>query len=190
MIEKIHGAVHEAGFKNVSVYTDGMELTAEFTNNKYLSQQKAIGRVLRILLFHAPSNTGKLTAVAKRRGIPLVRVSVNPDHLEKYLLGEIGEDIFSKPLEIETVTEDYAKSRDTFKTGNDKKLQVSYGVKPDIETYLNDPSGFFKCRLGIKPYATASLWKGAEAFARYDIPFYSNITSSNEPPADVVRSDS
>ena len=190
MIEKIHSAVHDVGFENVSVYTDGRDLTAEFVNNKYLSQQKAIGRVLRILLFHAPSNTKKLTAIAKRRGIPLVRVSVNPDHLEKYLFGEISEDILPKLVEIETVTEDYGKSRDTVRAGRDKKLQVSYGVKPDFETYLNDPSGFFKCRVGIKPYATASLWKGAEAFARYDIPFYSNISSSNEPPPDAVRSDS
>ena len=190
MVDLIHDAIHEAGFKNVSVYTDGKELTAEFTNEKYLSHQKATGRVLRILLFHAPSDTGKLTAIAKRRGIPLLRVSVNPDHFEKYLFGEISEDIFPKLIEVETATDDYGKSKDTIGTGEEERFSLSYGIKPDIETYLNDPSGFFKGRVGIKPQATASLWKGAEAFGQYDIPFYSNISSSNEPPPDAVRSDS
>ena len=55
---------------------------------------------------------------------------------------------------------------------------------------MNDPSGFAQYRIGIKPYVTATLWKGGVASARFDLPFYSNISSSNIPPSDAVRSDS
>jgi hypothetical protein len=55
---------------------------------------------------------------------------------------------------------------------------------------LNDPSGFFKFRAGIKPYIVASPWKGAQVSARYDTPFYSNIESSVLTPEDSVRADS
>jgi hypothetical protein len=44
--------------------------------------------------------------------------------------------------------------------------------------------------VGIKPYAITTPWKGASVFARYDIPFYSNISSSHTPLPDAVRSDS
>ena len=78
MVEKIHAAIHEAGFADVSVYTEGETLSAEFTNNQYLSNQKAVGRVLRILLLHAPSDTKKLQAIEKRRGMPILKVAVKP----------------------------------------------------------------------------------------------------------------
>jgi len=44
--------------------------------------------------------------------------------------------------------------------------------------------------VGIKPWAIVSPWKGASAYARYDIPFYSNIWSSNVAEPDTIRMDS
>lgn len=191
MIEKIHEAIHEAGFSDVSVYTDGRELIAEFENGKYFSDQKAVGRVLRILLFHAPQDTDKLRVVAKRRNMPILEVSVKPDHLEKYLLGKIPEEIFSsKLIDIKTTKQTVDPIKGSFiQTEEDRKLRFDFNIKPDFSTHLNDPSGFFKYRVGIKPYITSNIWKGALTHARYDTPFYSNVWSRNVPPPDAVRSD-
>lgn len=41
----------------------------------------------------------------------------------------------------------------------------------------------------MKPYAIADIWKGTYVYARYDIPFFSDISSSVMPPPDAVRSD-
>ena len=190
MVEKIHAAIHEAGFANVSVYTEGDILSAEFTNNQYLSNQKAVGRVLRILLLHAPSDAKKLQAVEKRRGIPIVKVAVKPNVLEAYLMGDIPEDIFERLIEVETITAepDVSKPDMVYAGGEDSRF--GYGVKPEFQSYLNDPSGFFKFRVGIQPWGVANLWKGGEAYARFDAPFYSNIESSNVPPPNTVREDS
>ena len=191
MVEKIQAAIEAAGFQGVVVYTDGADLVAEFENNRYLSNQKAAGRVLRILLFNSPADTKKLIAILKQRQMPLLKVSVKPDHLDKYLMGKISEDIFLELLQIENAsTAEYEQQPNLIKTAQKQKIDYDFGIKPDFQTYLNDPSGVFKFRLGIQPHASFSPWKGGEVYARYDIPFYSNISSSNEAPPDSVRADS
>jgi len=190
MVEKIHAAIHEAGFANVSVYTEEGTLSAEFTNNQYLSNQKAVGRVLRILLLHAPSDAKKLQAIEKRKGIPIVKVAVKPSVFEAYLMGDVPEEIFERLIEVETTTEEPdLNDPEVVHTGGEDS-RFGYGVKPEFQSYLNDPSGFFKFRVGIKPWGVANLWKGGEAYARFDVPFYSNIESTNVSPPDTVREDS
>jgi hypothetical protein len=190
MVEKIHAAIHEAGFADVSVYTEGGTLSAEFTNNQYLSNQKAVGRVLRILLLHAPSDAKKLHAIEKRKGIPIVKVAVKPNVFEAYLMGDVPEEIFERLIEVETTTEEPdLNDPEVVHTGGEDS-RFGYGVKPEFQSYLNDPSGFFKFRVGIKPWGVANLWKGGEAYARFDVPFYSNIESTNVSPPDTVREDS
>ncbi len=161
MVGQIHEAIHRAGFSGVSVYTDIENLTAEFENTMYLSDQKAVGRVLRILLLHSPSDTKRLEAVIKRRGIPLLKVSVAPDHLEKYLFDEIPEDVFHKLVIVRTVGETENEDRIAAIEADDPKLLYGWGIKPEFTPYLNDPSGFFKARVGVQPWATLNLWEGA-----------------------------
>lgn len=191
MVEKIHKAIHEAGFSDAAVYTDGSKLLVEFENTRYLSNQKAVGRVLRILLFHSPKDTEKLTAVARRRDMPLLSVSVKPDHMEKYLLGKIPEEIFySKLLEIKTTKQAVDSLQgDYIRTERGKKRRVTFGIKPDFTTFWLDRTNYVQVRPGIKPYVVSRLWKGALATARYDIPFYSNVFASAPPAPDPVRSD-
>jgi len=189
MTLQVSDAIHKAGFFNVSVYTDGSVLLAEFENSKYLSDVKAVGRVLRILLFHSPEDTRTLTVVAKRRDIPIVKVSIEPEHLKKYLLGRISERIFRKLIQVEFVKGSESSGGGFVGVEEDWRVNYMWDVKPSFETFLNDPSGFFKYRPGIKPFATASAWQGGLLHGMFDIPFYSNIESSNVPPPDAVRSD-
>jgi len=72
-----------------------------------------------------------------------------------------------------------------------KQLRLStFGIKPELKTYWDYGSGELKYRPGIKPYVTSTLWKGGAAYARYDIPFYSNISTDVATVPDPVRSDS
>ena len=191
MVEKIHDAMLEAGFNDVWVYTNGMEVTAEFENDKYLSNPKAVGRGLRILLFHTPGEIKKLTVILKRRRLAILSISVKPDHLEKYLLGKIPETIFRKLIEVKSVSEaSKSEQEGVIKAGDKEKVNFQFGIKPDIDIYFNDPSGVFKFRAGIQPFMIAPLWEGASGLVSYTIPFYSDISSSNIPPEDAVRSDS
>jgi hypothetical protein len=190
MVEKIHAAIHEAGFADVSVFADGGNLTAEFANNKYLSNQKAVGRVLRILLLHAPSDTKKLVAIVEKRRMPILKVAVKPNVFEAYVLGQVPEDIFERLIEVETTKEGPDTSDPDVAYAGGKDSLYAYGIKPEFQSYLNDPSGFFKFMAGIMPWGTVNSWKGAEGFARFEIPFYSNVSSSNVPPPQTVRENS
>jgi Exopolysaccharide biosynthesis protein YbjH len=190
MVSEIHEAIHKAGFAEVSVYTDGETLTAEFENTMYLSDEKAAGRVLRILLLYSPSDAKKLQAVIKRRNIPILEVSVAPDYLEKYLEEEIPEDAFNKLVDVQIVSEPEQKGRIEAVQSDVPKPLYGWGIKPEFTPYLNDPSGFFKARFGLQPRATLNLWKGAQLYSRLELPVYSNISSSNTPVPNAVRSDS
>ncbi len=186
MVIEISEAVSGAGFSNVSVMTDGSVLRAGFENNKYLSERKAVGRVLRILLYHSPEDTSMLEVIARKRDLPVLKVSVEPEHFRKYITGEMPERIFRKLVRVETA----GGEEELEWAAEEGGIDYEVNVKPDLETFLNDPSGVFKYRVGLKPFGTLSPWKGAVLHGRVDIPFYSDISSSNIPPPDAVRSDS
>ncbi|MBW1774984.1 MAG: YjbH domain-containing protein, partial [Deltaproteobacteria bacterium] len=190
MVEKIHDAIHEEGFTEVSVYTNGKDVTAEFFNRNYLFHQKAVGRILRILLFYSPSDTRKITAVAQNRNTPVLKVSVAPQHFDKYLLGEISEETFQKLCEVETTDKAVDPDEtDWVQSDKDKIFQWDWGVKPDFMTSMLDRTNYVQWRFALMPWLTVNPWKGGLATARYDIPLYSNIFTSAVTPPDAVRSD-
>jgi hypothetical protein len=190
MVSEIHEAIHKSGFGEVSVYTDGETLTAEFENTMYLSDEKAAGRVLRILLLHSPSDAKKLQVVIKRRNILILKVSVAPEYLQKYLDEEIPQDVFNRLVDVQSVSEPEQRDRIEAAQSDTPTFLYGWGVKPEFTSYLNDPSGFFKYRVGAQPSATLNLWKGAQLYSRLELPFYSDISSSNIPVRNAVRSDS
>ncbi len=193
IIQSVYDAVKKAGFEGVAVYTDGYDVICEFKNNKYLSNQKAVDRVLRFLLFYSPEDTELLTAVVKNDKFPILKVSVKPDHMDKYILGDISEETFTKKLlKIDIANEIIVDENSNYLSiSDDNGYNFEYGIKPDIDIYWNDPSGFLKFAVGVAPYFGMDLWKGASAYARFNVPIYSNITSpsTEELPLDVVRSD-
>ena len=115
----------------------------------------------------------KSRPLKKRRGIPILKVAVKPTVFEAYLVGDVPDEIFERLIEVETAKEepDLKNPDVVYAGGEDSRL--SYGVKPEFQSYLNDPSGFFKFRVGVKPWGILNLWKGGEAYARFDVPFYS-----------------
>jgi len=189
MVEQIRGHIIDAGFKKTAVYVEGNDLVAEIENGKYLSNAKAVGRVLRILTFYAPVDTGVVRVVLTGRGMKFLQVSVRPDHMEAYLADQISQDVFSGLLKVEYPHENPSGDGILVKAEGGESVDYRFGVKPSFETYLNDPSGVFKSRFGIKPYVSANFWKGFKADIRYDIPFYSDIESALDVPEDVVLAD-
>ena len=193
IIQGIYDAVKKTGFKNVTVYTDGKNIICEFENNKYFSNRKAVDRVLRLLLFHSPDDTGLLTAVVKKENFPILKVSVDPDHMDKYILGDIPEETFvNKLLKVEIADGNPEGDSKYIKIADDNGYNFEYDIlKPDLNIYWNDPSGFIKFSVGVSPYFTMDLWKGASAYVRFNVPVYSNITSptTERLPPDVIRSD-
>ena len=190
MLDNIKTAIQQEGFENIRVYTDGSNLVAEFENQKYLDNSKAVGRVLRTLLFYSPRDTDRLVVFLTRRQIKFLKISIKPHHLEGFLIGDIPQRLLNEIVTIETVgRHDDMPGGNYTRSSVDQGLTYDYGIKPEIKPYLNDLSGVFSAKVGVKPHLTVIPWKGGALTAWYDIPFYSNVESSIEPVENAVRSD-
>jgi hypothetical protein len=66
---------------------------------------------------------------------------------------------------------------------------ITYGFKPTIKTFLNDPSGFFKYRIGVEAWSGFHPWKGVSFVAGLEGYPLNNISTVNEPLSIPVRSD-
>jgi len=189
-INAIKDEIEKAGFDNIRIYLTGKVLTVEYQNDRYISNQKAVGRGLRILLKHAPPDIERIAVVLTRRKMAFLRVSVPPDIFDQYLMGGMRQDIFDQLVSIQTVSDKTSKGQPlSAQSDKDTRLDYQWGIKPEFETFFNDLSGAFRYRVGIKPFARVYPWKGAELAGAYMIPFYSNVTSVKTPPPDAVRSD-
>ncbi|MFQ6079198.1 MAG: YjbH domain-containing protein [Thermodesulfobacteriota bacterium] len=188
VVDEIQKKLIDQGFSNLRVFLKNKELTVEYENFHYLSEVKAVGRILRTIAADTPRDLNRIHAVIKRRNLPTVMVSVKPQQLIDYINGKIGEDEFSRMVEVSTEWEE--REGDYPTTSLHKGKWYDYGLDPAIETYLNDPSGFFKYRVGVDLWSRLSLWKGGSIFSRYKIPFDSTVETVNEPISeDPIRSD-
>ena len=191
MVMGLQDVISRKGFSNVMVSTNGVNLVIEFENTKYLSDEKAIGRVLRNVLIYTPEDTEKLIVICKRFDLDVLKVTVCPRVLADFFAGKIDAEVFARHIGVEPAKTGTEIPPGSITSGDPPKVRATLGIKPDFEPYLNDPSGFFKFRAGIEPYARYYPWAGAVADARMSIPFYSNVSTSNPTLKgdEVVRSD-
>jgi hypothetical protein len=95
-------------------------------------------------------------------------------------------------LNVEITGESTSRNdRAYLKVADDMGYNFDYNIKPDLDIFWNDPSGFLKFAAGFSASASVDLWKGASAAARYSIPLYSNVSSPQDEalPPTVIRSD-
>lgn len=194
-VQRLSIAIEQAGFINVkTIATDG-DLMAEVENTRYLSDAQAAGRVMRLLLQHANSNTEHLTVVLKRRELKILYASATAQDARRYFMGEITEAHFNRrliviaphsPDGLPSATRADITAAVSHRTA---RRTFSYGIDPILDSYFNDPSGVYHSRLSLRPHATWSLWPGGAFHGSYDIPLYSDVESTVETPAGAVRSD-
>lgn len=190
MLQDIGLALEKEGFRDIRASIDGNEIIAEFTNDKYFSNEKAVGRVLRVLLFHSPSDCRTLTAVVRKLDMPMLRVSIGPEPMARYLDGKISRETFAKLIDVRmTASALQATGQGVDSTARTNPFRYNYGVKPELESYLLDRENYVQIRAAVKPWFVGHLWESAYAYARYDIPLYEDLNSSADIPPDAVRSD-
>jgi hypothetical protein len=187
--------IERDGFIDVSAAFQDEEWTAEFENNRYLSDAQAAGRVLRLMLLHAGSESTLLTIAMKRRGLKILYISVRADDARRYLLGRMSEKDFALRLLVtgkNPQTDRAAPSAAQISAvvrRQGTRQRLTYGVDPMLESFFNDPSGIYQSRLSLRPYATLDLWPGGALHGSYEFPLNSDVDSNVATPPDAVRSD-
>ncbi len=194
-VRRLSATIEDAGFSDIQTTASQDALTAEIENDRYLSDVRAAGRVLRLMLAEAGSETDRLTVVMKKRGLKILHVSATAEDARRYFMADMTADDFAQRL---SVTEQ-APWPDTPTSGSEAtsaasgdqgaRKALNFGIDPVLESYFNDPSGIYHSRLCLKPYGTLNLWPGASLHGSYELPLYTDIESVNPPPPDAVRSD-
>jgi len=190
----IHDYLEEEGFKDaqVSISADMRTLYISFENRQYLSHNKAAGRVLRIAAAQSPSDVENICLTLKQQGIPMVEITVFKADYIDYL----NENISGEEMKVKTKISSEISGKFYWRYSGDGKIpkqrsSFSYKFEPVIlETFLNDPSGFFKFRVGPAVSLKQQLAKGLSVESHIKFPLYSNVETNQDPISDSpVRSD-
>lgn len=132
----------------------------------------------------APGEIRSVHLILSHNGIPIVKWETTVEDLVNFY-GEIyTTNEYLRLVKVDTSVRDNVSARPV-----DRKWW-NWGVKPSFEGFLNDPSGFFKYRLGAEGWITLNLWRGFTFTTGLEGYPLNNISSSNIPFNQAVRSDS
>jgi hypothetical protein len=181
--ERLAAALYDQGFSDIGIESDGMTLRIEAQNDRYYFTPRAVEAILAVLPGRTPGNPEYVRIIMKENGIPVAEFIGTMHGLEAMTEGRLEPSRFSSLSAFRT-DESSARIGETA-----HRRPYTYGIKPSFETFLNDPSGFFKYRLGIAGWLTANLWKGGSAVAGVEGYPVNTVSTSVTPLSNPVRSD-
>jgi len=177
--------VSRAGFRGVRAAVRGDSIWVEFENNKYLSNQKAMGRVARIVDLTAPPRIGWIYLALSKDGMVLNVFKVHRAVLDAYLDYRLDEEMLWNTSEYvigeRGLREEFAGHgkppplRDAPR-GHEK---WRFRISPEIDSLINDPSGFFKFAVNIMTEVDYRPWKGGLFAGDLRINLYNDISTAN-----------
>ncbi len=196
--------VSTGGFKHVRVAAKQDAIWVEFVNNKYLSSQKAMGRVVRIVVQTTPSQIGWLYLALVKDGVVVYSWKVHRNLVNAFLDNRLDEmalwEHSAHDLGGNTLWLEFAAKKESLPLKKAPRGQedLAIHIAPRIESLLNDPSGFFKASLSVLTTLNYNPWKGGLLTGSLETVAYNNISTSNvveepfPPRSDFVdyRSDS
>ena len=181
--ERLITALYHSGFSDIGVFLDGGSLWIDARNERYYYSTKAISVIMGLVQEITPETLQDVSITLTENRIPVMRFTatrsdIDQWHAEKLTAREL---LYLSRLDTGIATTPDMQRSQT-------KL-VQYGFRPVIETFLNDPSGFFKARLGLEVWSSYHPWKGASFVAALEGYPFNNISTVNEPLSIPVRSD-
>src|SRR5512140_80685 len=181
--ERIAFALADAGFSDIAVSGDGFTLRVDAQNDRYFFAPRAVEALLATIAPFIPSNIEYVRVLLKENGIPMAEAAVSASALSGAAGGFFPTDRIRAAAGFRTANFD-APIRPTA-----HRRRFDYSLKPSFEACLNDPSGFFKYRLGLAGSVSAFPWRGGTALLGVEGYPVNNISTSNAPLSIPVRSD-
>lgn len=179
--ERIEKALEFSDFKDIGVFMSSDTLWIEAYNNRYYYTIRALGVIIERIAYLIPDNIQK------------VYIAITDNGLRKIELDTTRADIIDFQENRLTLEQFLYLSKFNTNTSfeGDKKFNryLDYDVAPDFEPFFNDPSGFFKARLGAKASGMIFPWAGAVVVASIDGFIINTISTVNQPATMAVRSD-
>ena len=173
--DRIATALSDAGFSDIAVSGDGFTLRIDAQNDRYFFAPRAVEVLLATIAPFVPPNVEYVRVQLKENGIPVAEAAVSASALSGTGGGFFPTDRIRAAAGFRSANFD-APLRPTT-----HRRRFDYSLKPSFETFLNDPSGFFKYRVGLSGSLSAFPWRGGTALLGVEGYPVNNISTSNAP---------
>lgn len=181
--ERIIRALTEVGFIDISLDISKYALWIELENNRYFYTDDAIKMLMNTLDEILPESIEYYNVTFTNNRIPMLSFEIERGFYKDYLDEKISKEELYSMMNFNT---DLLKVRYGHKTAMNNLI---YGIKPSFGTYLNDPSGFFKYRLGLRGWLGYKVFEGGTILGSLETFPINNISTINKPLSIPVRSD-
>ena len=181
--DRIAAALADAGFSDIAVSGDGFTLRIDAQNDRYFFAPRAVEALLATAAPFVPPNVEYVRVLLKDNGIPVAEAAVSASALSGSGGGIFPTDRIRAAAGFRSANFD-APLRPTT-----HRRRFDFSLKPSFEAFLNDPSGFFKYRVGLAGSLSAFPWRGGTALLGVEGYPVNNISTSNAPLSIPIRSD-
>jgi hypothetical protein len=183
LTQRLTEALHQSGFSSIGVVMDNNDLWIQVKNDRYYYNTKAIGVIARLVAEIIPPYFQTIHIVLTENEIPLLEFTTTRYDIAEWYAERLTPGEFFFLSKIDTAI------RETPEMPLTHKSRFGYAIKPSFQTFLNDPSGFFKYRLGGEGFLSYYPWKGMSFIAGLEGYALNNISTVNEPLEDAIRTD-
>ena len=180
--DRIALALADSGFSDIGVSTDGFTLRIDAQNDRYFFAPRAVEVLLATIAPFVPPNVEYVRVQLKENGIPMAEAAVSASALsgegngffptERLRTAGFRSGIFDTPIRRTT-----------------HRRRFDYSLKPSFEAFLNDPSGYFKFRVGLSAALSAFPWRGGTGLLGIEGYPVNTISTLNAPLSIPIRSD-
>lgn len=181
--DKIALALADAGFSDIGVSTDGFTLLLSAQNDRYFFTPRAVEVLLATIAPFVPPGVEYVRVQLTENGIPAVEAATIATALPR------PEEGFRPTDRLRAAVGFRSERFDPPIRPSSHRRRFDYSIKPSFEAFLNDPSGFFKYRVGLAGTLSAFPWDGGTALLGIEGYPANNISTSNAPLSIPVRSD-
>ncbi len=181
--DRIALALADSGFSDIGVSTDAFTLRVDAQNDRYFFAPRAVEVLLATIAPFVPPNVEYVRVQLKENGIPMAEAAVSASALSGAGGGFFPADRIRAAAGFRSANFDEPIRPTTH------RRRFDYGLKPSFEAFLNDPSGFFKYRVGLSGSLSAFPWRGGTALLGVEGYPVNDISTSNAPLSIPIRSD-
>ncbi len=181
--DRIAFALADVGFSDIAVSTDASTLRVDAENDRYFFAIRAVEVLLVTIAPFVPPDVESIRVQLKENGIPVAEAAVPASVLSGAGSGFFPADRIRAAVGFRSAGFD-APLRPT-----SHRRWFDYSLKPSFQAFLNDPSGFFKYRVGVAGSVSAFPWRGGTALLGVEGYPLNNISTSNAPLSIPIRSD-
>lgn len=180
-----------AGFSSIGITLTGGDLTVDLQNNRFFYNARGVQEALLTIApmvrdHNAAVKDGRIDSIliiVKENGVPLYSYRTGAEDLLEYAAERLSDGEFHSLATIDTGYAALPEGR--------KEMTPGYviGYKPQVQLFLNDPSGFWKGKVGISLWASYPVRAGGSLVAGAAFYPFANVETVNEPLSIPVRTD-